>query len=172
MPVSLCLYFTGSALDQGTAIVDGYNSYYGFPRSKSGYSGKAKFQLALILTSLCFNNTIKCNKCVITVFLLQGVATYCKDAFTPFRAEEGLSGLFSSSDAVDSVGCYGNIRAEFSKMELRELDFEGRAVITQHKIKVSYYQIKLLIYPAIAQMEFHNVHSNYPAISEADVAGL
>jgi len=48
-----------------------------------------------------------------------------------------LSGLFASSDAVDSVGCYGNIRAEFSKMELKELDYEGRAVITQHKIRVS-----------------------------------
>jgi AP endonuclease-2 len=75
---------------------------------------------------------------IINIFLLEGVATYCKDAFTPFRAEEGLSGLFSSSNDVDSVGCYGSIRAEFSKMELKELDSEGRAVITQHKIKVSY----------------------------------
>jgi hypothetical protein len=75
--------------------------------------------------------------CCFNIFALQGVATYCKDAFTPFRAEEGLSGLFASSDAVDSVGCYGNIRAEFSKMELKELDYEGRAVITQHKIRVS-----------------------------------
>lgn len=102
---------TRSSLDEGTAIVDGYNSYYGFPRSRSGYSG---------------------------------VATYCKDAFTPFRAEEGLSGLFASSDAVDSVGCYGSIRAEFSKMELKELDFEGRAVITQHKIKISDSEDKAL----------------------------
>lgn len=39
MPVSLHLHFTGSALDQGTAIVDGYNSYYAFSR-RSGYSGK------------------------------------------------------------------------------------------------------------------------------------
>jgi hypothetical protein len=36
------LHFAGSALDQETAVVDGYNSYYGFPRSKSGYSGKVK----------------------------------------------------------------------------------------------------------------------------------
>lgn len=97
---------------------------------------KWKFQLALIVTLCCFNTTLTCNKSII--IFLQGVATYCKDAFTPFRAEEGLSGLFASSDAVDSVGCYGNIRAEFSKLELKELDFEGRAVITQHKIKVSY----------------------------------
>jgi len=80
--------------------------------------------------------------CCLNICFLQGVATYCKDAFTPFRAEEGLSGLFASSDAVDSVGCYGNIRAEFSKMELKELDYEGRAVITQHKIRVS--RVKLL----------------------------
>jgi AP endonuclease-2 len=73
-----------------------------------------------------------------TIFLPEGVATYCKDAFTPFKAEEGLSGLFASSLAVDSVGCYGSIGAEFSKVELQELDFEGRAVITQHKIKVSF----------------------------------
>jgi hypothetical protein len=40
MPLLLCFCFIGSCLDEGTAIVDGYNSYYGFPRSKSGYSGK------------------------------------------------------------------------------------------------------------------------------------
>jgi hypothetical protein len=56
-------------------------------------------------------------------------------------------------------------------MELKELDFEGRAVITQHKIKVS-YQINSLIYPAITLMEFHSVHANYLTVSEVDITEL
>ncbi|PSN46748.1 DNA-(apurinic or apyrimidinic site) lyase 2 [Blattella germanica] len=92
------------ALEEEIAIVEGYNSYYGYPRSKTGFSG---------------------------------VATYCKERFTPFQAEEGLSGLFGSANATDGIGCYGSIKSEFSKTELRDLEYEGRAVITLHKIKVA-----------------------------------
>ncbi|XP_056896633.1 DNA-(apurinic or apyrimidinic site) lyase 2 [Takifugu flavidus] len=60
-----------------------------------------------------------------------GVATYCKDAATPFAAEEGLTGLLTTHEGA--VGCYGN-QAEFSRDELQMLDNEGRAVITQHKV--------------------------------------
>lgn len=66
------------------------------------------------------------------VSLCAGVATYCKDTATPFAAEEGLTGLLTSHEGA--VGCYGN-QAEFSKDELQMLDNEGRAVITQHKVK-------------------------------------
>lgn len=61
-----------------------------------------------------------------------GVATYCRDTATPFAAEEGLTGLLTSHDAA--VGCYGD-QAEFCREELQLLDNEGRAVITQHKVR-------------------------------------
>ncbi|EGW04461.1 DNA-(apurinic or apyrimidinic site) endonuclease 2 [Cricetulus griseus] len=60
-----------------------------------------------------------------------GVATFCKDSATPVAAEEGLSGLFANLNG--NVGCYGNM-TEFTQEQLRALDSEGRAVLTQHKI--------------------------------------
>ncbi|XP_053429185.1 DNA-(apurinic or apyrimidinic site) endonuclease 2-like [Nycticebus coucang] len=60
-----------------------------------------------------------------------GVATFCKDCATPVAAEEGLSGLFATQKG--DVGCYGNMD-EFTQEELRDLDSEGRALLTQHKI--------------------------------------
>ncbi|KAG7221624.1 hypothetical protein INR49_017067, partial [Caranx melampygus] len=90
---------TRDLLDERTAIVDGYNSYFSYSRGRSGYSG---------------------------------VATYCKDSATPFAAEEGLTGLLTNHEGA--VGCYGD-HAEFSSEELQLLDNEGRAVITQHRIK-------------------------------------
>ncbi|CAK6963881.1 DNA-(apurinic or apyrimidinic site) lyase 2 isoform X1 [Scomber scombrus] len=89
---------TRDLLDERTAIVDGYNSYFSFSRGRSGYSG---------------------------------VATYCKDSATPFAAEEGLTGLLTNH--AGAVGCYGD-HTEFSNEELQQLDNEGRAVITQHKV--------------------------------------
>lgn len=61
-----------------------------------------------------------------------GVATFCKDSTTPLAAEEGLSGLLAPQNG--DVGCYGNMD-EFSQEELRALDNEGRALLTQHKIR-------------------------------------
>ncbi|KAK3540634.1 hypothetical protein QTP70_034383, partial [Hemibagrus guttatus] len=86
-------------LDERTAIVDGYNSYFSFSRGRTGYSG---------------------------------VATFCKDSATPFSAEEGLTGRLVNHG--EAVGCYGD-QGEFSIEDLQSLDNEGRAVITQHKLK-------------------------------------
>lgn len=61
-----------------------------------------------------------------------GVATFCKDSATPVAAEEGLSGLLATQNG--NVGCYGNMD-EFTQEELRALDSEGRALLTQHKIR-------------------------------------
>lgn len=61
-----------------------------------------------------------------------GVATFCKDSATPVAAEEGLSGLLATQHG--NVGCYGNMEA-FTQEELRALDSEGRALLTQHKIR-------------------------------------
>ncbi|XP_008836988.1 DNA-(apurinic or apyrimidinic site) lyase 2 isoform X2 [Nannospalax galili] len=85
-------------LTEPLAIVEGYNSYFSFSRSRSGYSG---------------------------------VATFCTDSATPIAAEEGLSGLFATQNG--DVGCYGNMD-EFTQEELRTLDSEGRALLTQHRI--------------------------------------
>ena len=65
------------------------------------------------------------------------MATFCKNgSATPIRSEEGLGGTLPSSDFPDSVGCYDGINHEFSQEELKALDAEGRAVITQHRLKV------------------------------------
>ncbi|KAI5254662.1 DNA-(apurinic or apyrimidinic site) endonuclease 2 isoform X2 [Manis pentadactyla] len=61
-----------------------------------------------------------------------GVATFCKDSATPVAAEEGLSGLLGTQNR--DVGCYGNMD-EFTQEELRALDSEGRALLTQHRIR-------------------------------------
>ncbi|XP_055473871.1 DNA-(apurinic or apyrimidinic site) endonuclease 2 [Psammomys obesus] len=89
---------TRDVLTEPLAIVEGYNSYFSFSRSRSGYSG---------------------------------VSTFCKDSVTPVAAEEGLSGVFATLNG--SIGCYGNMD-EFTQEELRVLDSEGRALLTQHKI--------------------------------------
>ncbi|CAO2640015.1 DNA-(apurinic or apyrimidinic site) endonuclease 2 [Lemmus lemmus] len=89
---------TRDALMEPLAVVEGYNSYFSFSRSQSGYSG---------------------------------VATFCKDSATPVAAEEGLSGLFATLSG--DIGCYGNM-TEFTQEQLRALDSEGRALLTQHKI--------------------------------------
>ncbi|XP_071807640.1 DNA-(apurinic or apyrimidinic site) endonuclease 2-like [Asterias amurensis] len=64
-----------------------------------------------------------------------GVATYCRDSVAPVRAEEGLTGrIAKASDDCDRVGCYGSHTA-FTDEELQSLDSEGRAVMTQHRIR-------------------------------------
>eukprot|EP00062_Callorhinchus_milii_P021721 gi/632978735/ref/XP_007906081.1/ PREDICTED: DNA-(apurinic or apyrimidinic site) lyase 2 isoform X1 [Callorhinchus milii] len=101
-PRIICLQETRvsrDSLDEPTAITEGYNSYFSFCKTRSGYSG---------------------------------VATFCQDSATPFAVEEGLSGILSHW--TGEVGCYGKIQKEFSEQELRMLDSEGRALITQHRI--------------------------------------
>ncbi|XP_078677612.1 DNA-(apurinic or apyrimidinic site) endonuclease 2-like [Branchiostoma floridae x Branchiostoma belcheri] len=91
---------TRDQLDEASAIVDGYSSYFSFSRARSGYSG---------------------------------VATYCKDGAMPIKAEEGLTGLLTNQKEGDIIGYYGD-QTMFTEEELRSLDKEGRAVITQHAI--------------------------------------
>ncbi|XP_072481860.1 DNA-(apurinic or apyrimidinic site) endonuclease 2 isoform X1 [Notamacropus eugenii] len=63
-----------------------------------------------------------------------GVATFCKNSATPRAAEEGLTSLLTTHQGA--VGSYGNTD-EFTEDELRALDNEGRAVLTQHQIRTS-----------------------------------
>ncbi|KAJ9593023.1 hypothetical protein L9F63_015308, partial [Diploptera punctata] len=44
--------------------------------------------------------------------------------------------LLQRKEVHDIVGCYGGIQAKFSKSELKELDYEGRAMITLHRIQL------------------------------------
>lgn len=68
-----------------------------------------------------------------TFLLLLGTANFCRDTVTPNSAEEGLSGVLSTSE-VGTVGSYGN-QTSFSADELKDLDAEGRTVITQHRVR-------------------------------------
>ena len=73
---------------------------------------------------------------IFILYYFTGVATFCRHTCTPIRAEEGLAGTLPSTKFFDSVGYYGDIEQEFSLAERKELDAEGRAIITQHDIKV------------------------------------
>lgn len=81
-----------------------------------------------------------CNSCFLHA---QGVATYCKDSATPFAAEEGLTGLLTNHEGA--VGCYGHQAAEFCSEELQLLDNEGRAVVTQHRVKWDLYVLCFIL---------------------------
>ncbi len=66
--------------------------------------------------------------------LFLGVATYCKNSYSPFQAEEGLAGTFNVHD--DKIDFYDNVHSSFTDEGLRALDAEGRCVMTLHKFKV------------------------------------
>ncbi|XP_046636835.1 DNA-(apurinic or apyrimidinic site) endonuclease 2-like isoform X2 [Daphnia pulicaria] len=97
-------------LDESTALVDGYSSFYSFSRKRSGYSG---------------------------------VATYCKNSYSPFQAEEGLAGTFNVHD--DKIDFYDNVHSSFTDEGLRALDAEGRCVMTLHKFQKEETLISLVV---------------------------
>lgn len=67
-----------------------------------------------------------------------GVATYCRDGVIPFKAEEGITGMLNSvSDRIESFDLVQN---HYSGDELRDLDAEGRCVMTLHQFKVRFAQ--------------------------------
>lgn len=90
-----------STLEESWVLVEGYSSFFTFPRRLSGYSG---------------------------------VATFCKDAFRPLAAEEGLSGLWTPVECHDALGYYGN-NSDVDEKHLRSIDGEGRALLTLHEIR-------------------------------------
>nr|XP_053629633.1 DNA-(apurinic or apyrimidinic site) endonuclease 2-like [Cherax quadricarinatus] len=63
-----------------------------------------------------------------------GVATFCSQRATPFAAQEGLSGNYVG-ELENGCGTTEALPAEWAAEELKDLDSEGRAVITQHIIK-------------------------------------
>jgi len=89
-------------LDCSAATADGYNNYFSFCRGKTGYSGTA-----------CDNQYINVN-CVGA-----GVATFCRQEYTPVAAEEGLTGVLKGP--TDAVCCYP-IQSEISNERLQEID--------------------------------------------------
>ena len=58
-----------------------------------------------------------------------GVATYCASNATPIDAKEGIAGSVSEYDSESQ----SRADEEFSPEELKELDAEGRAVVTWHQ---------------------------------------
>ena len=65
-----------------------------------------------------------------------GVATFCRATAVPCRAEEGLSGVLAPVGCTDAVGSRGDVAERLSCEEMKRLDSEGRAIITQHTLKV------------------------------------
>ncbi|XP_064121857.1 LOW QUALITY PROTEIN: DNA-(apurinic or apyrimidinic site) endonuclease 2-like [Macrobrachium nipponense] len=63
-----------------------------------------------------------------------GVATFCLKEATPVYAQEGLSGLYGGN-LLDKGGTPESLAGHWTEEELRNLDSEGRAIITQHSIK-------------------------------------
>ncbi|XP_068216547.1 DNA-(apurinic or apyrimidinic site) endonuclease 2-like isoform X2 [Palaemon carinicauda] len=63
-----------------------------------------------------------------------GVATFCSKEATPIYAQEGLSGLYGGS-LFDKGGTPEVLAGHWTEEELRSLDSEGRAIITQHSMK-------------------------------------
>jgi AP endonuclease-2 len=112
-------------LDESTALVDGYSSFYSFSRKRSGYSGKCPDP---------DHHLTKRHRHFIKKHLFLGVATYCKNSYSPFQAEEGLAGTFNVHD--DKIDFYDNVHSSFTDEGLRALDAEGRCVMTLHKFKV------------------------------------
>jgi len=60
-----------------------------------------------------------------------GVATYCRLSCTPCQAEEGLAGV---SGGGDTIGGTEALKQEFTSEEIKNIDAEGRCVITRHKV--------------------------------------
>ncbi|CAL4120056.1 unnamed protein product, partial [Meganyctiphanes norvegica] len=65
-----------------------------------------------------------------------GVATFCNKGETPTHAQEGLSGLLGNSLA-DNGGSRESLPGDWMDEELKDLDSEGRTIITQHTLKDS-----------------------------------
>lgn len=63
-----------------------------------------------------------------------GVATYVKNSCTPVATEDGITGYLSKS-AGDGIGGTHLLQQEFTQDELKNLDSEGRCVITKHQIQ-------------------------------------
>lgn len=63
-----------------------------------------------------------------------GVATFCTKSATPTHAQEGLSGLLGNSLA-NNGGSRESLPGSWKDDELKDLDSEGRTVITQHTLK-------------------------------------
>lgn len=68
-------------------------------------------------------------------FNFSGVATYCRENATPSKAEEGITGKLNS--VTNRIEFCENIESGFTDSELKELDSEGRCVMTLHQFKVN-----------------------------------
>lgn len=97
-----------------------------------------KVDIQVCLFHIFFKIIVLISENVLELFsCFTGVATYCREIAMPICAEEGLSGCFQTNTLeTNGIGLYEGIDREFTLQELKRLDSEGRAIITQHKIKV------------------------------------
>lgn len=94
------------------------------------------------------NPPLTCSR-LIVLPTFTGVATFCKDAVTPFAAEEGISPVLTPEP---SIGCYGNTEG-FTADELEALDAEGRTIITEHKMSSGEMVVVINVYCPRADKE-------------------
>ena len=98
---------SGDNLDEATAFVEGFTSYFSFSRKRTGYSGEKKLVvrnlnfllpcIPLIGQGCILIHLTIAEHLVFNVNFIIGVATFCKPEFTPSRCEEGLSGTLPSA---------------------------------------------------------------------------
>ena len=84
--------------------------------------------------------------------LFLGVATYCKQSCSPFAAEEGLTGLLSNGSEDTIIKCYGKLDM-LSDAEWASLDAEGRAILTEHRMKGGQSVVVINVYCPRAERE-------------------
>ena len=108
--------FLGDMLDEPTALIDGYTSYFAFSRKKSGYSGVATY----------------CNSKYLPVNAEEGLG--------------GTFTVSKSNDDDTVVGHVQNISFEFTHEEVKALDAEGRCVITVHRVNILDEEKKLAVF--------------------------
>ncbi|XP_066932993.1 DNA-(apurinic or apyrimidinic site) endonuclease 2-like [Clytia hemisphaerica] len=76
-----------------------------------------------------------------------GVVTYCKKSCCPVAAEEGITGVLCSTEKTQSIGYYPtSFHDEFTTQELKDLDSEGRVIITEHKLEDGRYLCIVNVY--------------------------
>eukprot|EP00966_Prymnesium_polylepis_P108430 2510163-Prymnesium_polylepis.1 len=93
------------APERHLALIDGWDSYFGLCRTQTPSTSHGRYA---------------------------GVATFCRSACRARLAEEGVTGILAPSAGGGSVGHADELAARFSRDALREIDGEGRCMLTVH----------------------------------------
>lgn len=78
------------------------------------------------------SNSTGFSKKYLSRFTGAGVATYCRESATPVEAEDGLTGAWTRI-AGPSDATSGLPHAAIDDADIKDLDSEGRCVVTRHR---------------------------------------